>query len=92
MGLVAYVTVYKHFSSVVQNIHIWNFGHLILFKTIWCWVSEESFCHADAEYVLQKATDDIYITEPNKNYLLKYLMQLIWLGICRVIVKKKYRR
>ena len=43
-----------------------------------CWVRNESSFHADAEYLIFKAVDAMYITESTKNNLLKYLAVLIF--------------
>ena len=53
MEFLVKVFVYKHFnSSTLQNVPAQNLDHSILSKTIRCWVSKESSCHADAKYLV----------------------------------------
>ena len=74
MGFVVQVFVYKHFNFfTLQNVPTWNLKHPIVYKTVYCWVSKASSCHANTECLVKKANGAMSITESTVNYLLKYL-------------------
>ena len=73
MEFVVKVYVYKHLSSfTLKNVPTRNLKHPIVYKTIRCWASTASSCHADTAYLVKKANSAIFIADSTINYQLKY--------------------